>query len=465
MPVSNISPSELIENFSDLCVLIVEDDEIMRLSLEDRLRLEGIPVKVACDIAEANDLLKKGDIDMVVTDIRLPDGSGADLFYDISQFYPGLPVILMTAFGDVADAVELVKAGALDYLAKPFELQKFIEKIQRNLSRIQDQNLSADSLGLAGGTFRPGSGVLGKSTSMRRIERLVARLASVDSSVLITGESGVGKEVVASLLHHNSRRTNRPFIRVNCAALPQNLVESELFGHEKGAFTGAVQRHIGRFEQANGGTIFLDEIAEIPPETQVKLLRVLQEQVVDRVGGKEPIPLDVRIIAATQVDLEKAVNETRFRSDLYWRLNVIHVHIPALRDRSEDILFLARMFVEHHTSKMGLASKNLSGEAEAKLLAMPFPGNVRELRNILERAVALSDGPRIMAHDLLALDEEHEVSISTNTLKQSVENAERQAILQALIQNDWVIGQAADELSISRKNLWEKMKRYSIEKR
>ena len=453
-----------VVDLSDLCVLVVEDDEIMRLSLEDRLRLEGIPVRVACDVAGAHNQLEKGDVDMVVTDIRLPDGSGADLFYDISQHHPGIPVILMTAFGDVADAVALVKAGALDYLTKPFILQEFIEKIQRNLSRVHDQNLSAGSLGLDGKTFRPGSGVLGKSTSMRRIERLIARLSAVDSSVLITGESGVGKEVVASLLHHNSRRADKPLVRVNCAALPQNLVESELFGHEKGAFTGATQRHIGRFEQANSGSIFLDEIAEIPPETQVKLLRVLQEQVVDRVGGREPIPLDVRIIAATQVELDEAVKDGRFRSDLYWRLNVINVHIPALRDRREDILFLARMFVDRHAAGMKLPPKRLSAEAEAKLLSMPFPGNVRELRNILERAVALSDGPRIMALDLMPLDEDHEELASHHTLRESIESAERQAILHALIQCGWTIGQAADDLGISRKSLWEKMKRHGIEK-
>lgn len=449
---------------SDLCVLVVEDDEIMRLSLEDRLRLEGIPVRVACDVAGARNQLQQGDVDMVVTDIRLPDGSGADLFYDISQHYPGVPVILMTAFGDVADAVALVKAGALDYLAKPFDLKEFIKIIRRNLSRIEDQNLSAGSLGLGGETFRPGSGVLGKSSSMRRIERLVARLAGVDSSVLITGESGVGKEVVASLLHDNSRRADKPFIRVNCAALPQHLVESELFGHEKGSFTGAIQRHIGRFEQANTGSIFLDEIAEIPPETQVKLLRVLQEQVVDRVGGKEPVPLDVRIIAATQVELDQAVKDGRFRSDLYWRLNVINVHIPALRDRRDDILFLARMFVERHAADMNFPPKRLSAEAEVKLLSMPFPGNVRELRNILERAVVLSDGPRIMAHDLMSLNEDQDELASSHTLRESVESAERHAIHQALIQSGWTIGQAADELGISRKNLWEKMKRYGIEK-
>lgn len=449
---------------SDLCVLVIDDDEMMRMSLEDRLRLEGIPVRVAGDIAEAHLQLEKCDVDLVISDIRLPDGSGADLFYDISHHYPGIPVILMTAYGDVADAVSLVKAGAVDYLAKPFDLQEFIEKIRRNLSRIADTRLSADHLGHDEVEFRPGSGVLGKSKSMRRIERLIARLGNVDSSVLITGESGVGKEVVATLIHQNSRRTTEALVKVNCAALPANLVESELFGHEKGAFTGASQQHKGRFELAQNGTIFLDEIAEIPPETQVKLLRVLQEQTVERVGGEVSIPLDVRIIAATQVDLDEAVKEGGFRSDLFWRLNVIHVHIPPLRDRQEDILFLARHFSERHTAEMDLPPKSLSAEAEAKLLSMPFPGNVRELRNILERAVVFSDGPRIMAHDLMPFDEEFEQEDTPHTLKESLEAAEKIAILEALTLCNWTIGQAAKNLSISRKNLWEKMKRYGIDK-
>jgi len=458
------APIDEHQDYSQLSVLIVEDDEIIRVSLKDRLRLEGIPVRAVDDIAAARRELEKGDIDMVISDIRLPDGSGADLFEEISRHYPGTPVILMTAYAEVAAAVKLVKAGAADYLTKPFDMDSFIAKIQRHLTRIADTRLSVAFLDADSQSFRPGSGVIGKSMSMRRIERLVARLTAVDSSVLITGESGVGKEVVASLLHHNSRRTDKPFIRVNCAALPQNLVESELFGHEKGSFTGATQRHIGRFEQASTGSIFLDEIAEIPPETQVKLLRVLQEQAVDRVGGNEPVPLDVRIIAATQVDLDEAVKEGRFRSDLYWRLNVIHVHIPPLRDRSEDILYLSRMFVERHAARMGVPPKRLSGEAEAELLTMPFPGNVRELRNILERAVALSDGPHIMAHDLMAMDEGHDEPPPPHTLRDSVESAERQAIHQALVQCGWAIGLAADELGISRKNLWQKMKRYGIER-
>ncbi len=455
------------EDLSDLCVLVVEDDEIMRLSLEDRLRLEGITARTACDLAGARDQMDKGDVAMVITDIRLPDGSGAELFEDISRRDPGVPVILITAYGDISDAVTLVKAGALDYLTKPFDLTKFIAKVRRNLSQIADTHLSADSLGLIGETFIPGSGVLGKSPAMRRIERLVARLAEVNSSVLITGESGVGKEVVATLIHQNSQRASGPLIKVNCAALPPNLVESELFGHEKGSFTGATKRHIGRFERAQEGTIFLDEIAENSLDIQVKLLRILQERVLERVGSGDPIPLDVRIISATQVDLDEAVRNGRFRSDLYWRLNVIHVHIPPLRERSEDILYLARMFVQRHAAEMGNAVTGLSTEAEAELQLMKFPGNVRELKNILERAVALCDGPRLMAHDLLPLESEPDEASPARkspTLRESIAVAEYLTIQQTLVQNDWKIGRTASSLGISRKNLWEKMKRYGIEK-
>jgi DNA-binding NtrC family response regulator len=451
------------DDFVGLNVLLVEDDEIMRLSLEDRMRLENIPVQVADTLEGARSALEKGDIDMVVTDIWLPDGSGSELFDDISRHFPGTPVVLMTAFGDVSDAVALVKAGAVDYLTKPFDMKAFISTVRRNLSRIADMKMSAEPLGLHEDEFRPGSGVLGKSPAMRRIERLIARLESVDSSVLITGESGVGKEVVATLIHRNSNRTDKPLISVNCAALPASLVESELFGHEKGAFTGAAQRRIGRFEQAQYGTIFLDEIAETPPEIQVKLLRVLQERVLERVGGEQTISLDVRVIAATQVDLDHAVEEDHFRSDLFWRLNVIHIEIPPLRERPEDILYLSRIFVQQHAKDMGSRVVGLSADAEARLLSMPFPGNVRELKNTLERAVALCDGSRITAHDLSPIEandtDEPEQSL---TLKESVVLAERQAIRQALALHGGAIAKAAGALGISRKNMWEKMKRYGI---
>ncbi len=449
-------------DFTDYCVLLVEDDEIMRLSLEDRLRLEDIPVHSVGNITNARKELEKGDIDLVITDIRLPDGTGIELFADISNHFPGIPVILMTAFGDISDAVALVKAGALDYLTKPFDLTDFITKVRHHLSCIADTHLTMSNSDL-NSSFKAGSGRLGKSSAMRKIERLVARLSESDSSILLTGDSGVGKEVVATLIHSNSQRSDGPMIKVNCAALSSSLIESELFGHEKGAFTGAIQKRLGRFEQAQGGTIFLDEIAEVSPDIQVKLLRVLQEREIERVGGVEPISLDVRIIAATQVNLDEAINSNEFRSDLYWRLNVIHINIPPLRDRHEDIVYLARLFVGEQVAKTGSTIKGLSKEAEIQLQSMLFPGNVRELKNMIERAVALCDGPWIGSCDLLIQDSDMP-EISTTTLRESIEEAEQKAINNALAENDSKINQAAESLGISRKSLWEKMKRYKIDK-
>ncbi len=449
-------------DFSDYRLLLVEDDDIMRLSLEDRLQLENIPVCAVSDLSSARKALEKGNIDLVITDIRLPDGTGIDLFHEITGHYPGIPVILMTAYGDISDAVSLMKAGALEYLTKPFDISEFINLVERHLSRIADTHLTLDGNGDEN-SFKAGSGRLGKSASMRKIERLVARLSESDSSVLITGESGVGKEVVASLIHQNSLRSQGPMVKVNCAALSSSLIESELFGHEKGAFTGAVKQRIGRFEQAQGGTIFLDEIAEVSPDIQVKLLRVLQEREIERVGGVEPVTLDVRVIAATQMDLDESIKSHEFRSDLYWRLNVINVSIPPLRERREDIVYLARLFVKEQASTTGSKIKGLSKEAELQLQSMSFPGNVRELKNMIERAVALSDAPWIGPGELLIqYDNDHDVN--TTTLRQSIEDAEQKAILKALIENDHKINQAADALGISRKNLWEKMKRYDINK-
>ena len=450
------------KDYADFRILLVEDDAIMRMSLEDRLHLEGIPTTAVGDVASARSDLKRGDIDLVITDIRLPDGTGHELFDTITTRFPGTPVILMTAFGDIADAVNLVKAGALDYLTKPFDINDFISKVESHLARIADTRLVATDASDEDG-FKAGSGQLGKSPAMRRIERLIARLQESDSSVLITGESGVGKEVVATLIHHNSLRRQGPLVKVNCAALSPSLIESELFGHEKGAFTGATQQRIGRFEQAQRGTIFLDEIAEVSPEIQVKLLRVLQEREIERVGGIEPIKLDVRIIAATQVVLDESIERQQFRSDLYWRLNVIHIDVPPLRERTEDVLYLARQFVSEESVKTDNPVLGLTNEAEALLQSMSFPGNVRELKNIIERAVALCDAPWISPVELLP-EKAEDLEPGTSTLKESVEEAERQAISRALIDSDNKITQAAEALGISRKSLWEKMKRYSIDK-
>ncbi len=452
-------------SIGDLQVLLVEDDEIMRLSLEDRMHLEGLSTRSAATARDAARIIEDGDVDLVVTDIRLPDGSGREILDYAGTHIPGVPVILMTAYGSVAEAVALVRGGASDYLTKPFETVDFISRIKSTLARIAEARAALKFKHLEDDGVLAGQGSLGISPAMRRIEHLVARLAEVDSSVLITGESGVGKEVLARLLHDNSRRAEGPLVCVSCAAIPESLLESELFGHERGAFTGAERRRIGRFEQADGGTLFLDEVAEMPPSAQVKLLRVLQEREVERLGGDKAIPVDVRILAATQVSLDATVDEGRFRSDLFWRLNVIHIEIPPLRERRPDILHLANRFIAWHAKEMGKAIDGLSADAESALVKMPFPGNVRELRNLMERAVALSE-KRLIEPSLFSPvcgpSAPRVGPKPLTTLKDAVENAERTAILKALRDCDWVIGRTADALAISRKNLWEKMRRYGI---
>ena len=447
------------------CVLVVEDDQIMRVSLEDRLQMEGFDTIAAADFSTARDALGERGFDLVATDIRLPDGDGRDLFEAVCRLHPGTPVMLMTAYISVEDAVALTKAGAADYLTKPFDLDSFVRKARRAVERSRDRH-TAPLVAADGSAAMPGSGTLGRSPQMRRIEEITARIRDIDSAVLLTGESGVGKEVVARFIHRNSTRADGPFVAVNCAALPSGLVGSELFGVEKGAFAGAEERRAGRFEQAQGGTIFLDEIAEVPDATQLKLLRILEDHRVERLGGTGPIELDVRVMASTQVDLEAEVARGTFRSDLFWRLNVLRIKVPPLRERRDDILFLARLFVSEQAGRMHRPVEGLSAASEERLLRIDFPGNVRQLRNMIERAVALAAGPRIQVLDLSADEfpaaEKGAEADAPMTLKANVESAERAAIRRALDEADGTLHLAAENLGVSRKTLWEKMRRYEI---
>ena len=446
-------------------VLIVDDDQIIRVTLEDRLQMDGFQTTTAADFATARKLLAERCFDIVATDIRLPDGDGRDLFEAVCRIHPGTPVILMTGFISVEDAVALTKAGAADYLTKPFDLDEFVAKAQRAVERMSD--LRAAPLEGPDGTMAlPGTGVLGRSPALHRIEEIAARIRDVDSTVLVTGESGVGKEVVARFIHRNSARAGGPFVPVNLAGLPGQLVAGDLFGVEKGAFPGADERRAGKFEQAQGGTLFLDEIAEVPPETQLMLLRVLQERRVEPLGGGRPVELDVRVIAASQADLEEEVAAGRFRTDLFWRLNVLRFEVPPLRERPEDILFLARRFVAEHAARVHRHVVGLSAAAEDHLLRFPFPGNVRQLRNMVERAVVMAAGPRIQDFELFAEEqplkpEEPAPDLPLN-LKANVESAERAAIERALSEAGGVLHLAAEHLGVSRKTLWEKMRRYHI---
>ena len=375
-------------------ILVVDDEASMRELLSIMLRKEGFEVAVAESRARAAEVLAKGPVDMVITDIRLPDGDGIEILRHVKAVLPEIVVIMMTAYGSTQTAVAALKLGAHDYLTKPFDVEelKIVVRGALEKSQLQEENR------LLKAEFRSQHGLdrmVGVSPVMAALFDLVRTIARTSSTVLITGESGTGKELVAKAIHSLSPRRDAPFVSVNCGALPETLLESELFGHVKGAFTDAHQNKRGLFEAAHRGTLFLDEVGETPPSMQVKLLRVLQEKKVRRVGGTEESEVDVRVVAATNRPLDALVTEKRLREDLYYRLNVIPVYIPALRERREDIPLLAQHFLERFRREMGSVVTKISPEAMARLEGYGWPGNVRELENVVERAVALETTPEV----------------------------------------------------------------------
>ena len=366
-------------------VLIVEDDQALREALADTLALAGFEYLEAADGLQALERLKQSAVDVVVSDVNMPGLDGHGLLARLQQSHPCLPVVLITAFGQVHKAVEAIRAGAVDYLMKPFEPEQLIETLRRHA-------------GVAGvSAFEP---PIAEDASSRQLLQLARRVAETDSTVLITGESGTGKEVLAQYIHQHSARRDQPFVAINCAAIPENMLEATLFGHEKGAFTGAYSSHAGKFEQANGGTLLLDEISEMDLGLQAKLLRVLQEQEVERIGGRKPIQLDVRVLATSNRALEAHVGDGKFREDLYYRLNVFPLQWLPLRERPGDVLPLAERLLAKHCSKMHRPPASLCNEARAMLLAHGWPGNVRELDNVMQRALILQTGARVLASDL-----------------------------------------------------------------
>jgi two-component system response regulator AtoC len=441
-------------------VLLIEDERLMRVTLEDALKSAGYDVLSFGTGAEALKALKNYSFDIAVTDIRLPDIDGFDILQEITRTKDS-QVIVMTAFGTIKDAVEAMKLGAFDYITKPFALDEFLLLVERALEvkRLREENIR-----LRKDVIRCYSSpnIIGESDGMKRVFSLVEKLSGSDATVLILGESGTGKELVATTVHYQSRRRDRPLIKVNCAALPEGLIESELFGHEKGAFTGAVKRKPGRFELANSGTIFLDEIGDLPPSTQAKILRVIQERQFERVGGTATVMVDVRIIAATNKDLAEEVRKGRFREDLYYRLNVIPIQLPPLRERKEDIPYLVEFFSEKYRVKL---SKNVrfSKDAVNTLLAYDYPGNVRELENIVERCVTLSPSEVIDKDELPSLTISEKRSEKRLSLSDVAAEAEKNHIITVLKSTQGNKTKAAEILGISRKNLWEKMNAYGIE--
>ncbi|MBL6080764.1 sigma-54-dependent Fis family transcriptional regulator [Belnapia sp. T18] len=429
-------------------ILLVEDDAVMGGTLAQRLRLEGYSVEWAHGAVEAAAALARRVPDLLLSDLRLPDGSGEELFLAYRERLAGTPALLMTAYAGIDQAIRLLKAGADDFLVKPVETADLLGRIEALLAR----KLVA-----------PEDAVLGPSAAIRRVEAVLRRAASSDSTSLLLGETGTGKEVAARLLHALSPRARLPFVAVNCAAIPADLLESEVFGHERGAFTGATSRREGYAERAGGGTLFLDEVAELPPQLQAKLLRLLEAREFTRVGGNAVLPFKARTIAATNVDLDARVRDGRFREDLLYRLDVIRVEIPPLRARPEDVVHLARHFLE---SASGRSPRPLRGFDEQAVKAMEthaWPGNARELRNRVDRAVALADDPWIGAADLFP---DRRGATATEdaaaTLAEVLVAAERRAVASALEVTGWDVGAAAARLGVGRSTLFEKVRRLGL---
>lgn len=446
-------------------VLLIEDDALYSQLLGAMIGEWGYTVHVARSGEEGLEQLAARVFDAVVTDIRLPGITGEEVLRRARTDTPDLPVILITGHGSVKAAVEAMQQGAFHYLLKPAdpnELRVVLARAIEDAALRRENRFLRSAIPVEGA---PGRRLLGQGPAMQAVFDLMARVARTDSTVLITGETGAGKELVARTLHCMSRRSDRLFVACNCAALHANLLESELFGHERGAFTGAVAQRRGRFEEADGGTLFLDEIAETSREFQAKLLRVLQEGEFERVGGNQTLRSDARIMASTNRDLAAAVRAGSFREDLYYRLRVVPLHVPPLRERPEDILPLARHFLRHYAAEYASAARELAPAAEAYLLAQPWQGNVRELQHTLERAVVLARGPVLEAADLAVPPAAGApAATADDTLQHRLDDATREHVLRVLDQAGWRKQLAADRLGIDRVTLYRLLKKYSLEK-
>ncbi|RJP61218.1 MAG: sigma-54-dependent Fis family transcriptional regulator [Candidatus Auribacter fodinae] len=445
-------------------VLIVDDEILMRRFLEETLERLGITVDSAKNGFDAIDLLEDTEYDMVFTDINMPQMNGIEVLKRVKGQYPAAEVIVMTAYGTIETAVEAMKVGAFDYILKPFsidQIELILKKVQERKRLINENTYLKKELN---DKYRFND-VIGTSGCFQQILDTVETVAASRATVLIQGESGTGKEMIAHAVHKASDRANGPFIRLNCAAMPENLMESELFGHEKGAFTGAHNKRLGRFELANGGTILLDEISEIPPSLQAKLLRVIQEREFERVGGEKSIKVDVRIIATTNRNLIQAVRAGEFREDLYYRLNVVPIVLPPLRERPDDIEELAQYFVDKYCKENGVPSFNLKQAVLDKLKSYSWPGNVRELENVIERSVVMRRDTIIMPDEIgtgetLATTYSHDKQQAGVQVGTTVREMEKMLIFETLKSNCWNKTRTADVLQISIRTLRNKLNEY-----
>lgn len=453
-------------------LLVVDDEESIREFLEIMLKKEGYEVTLAEDGAKAKDILTKKSFDMIVSDLQMPNMTGIELLKHVKESYPETVFMMITAFGTTETAVEAMKMGAYDYLTKPFKIDEVRLNIQNAL---RSKNLEVENKVLKKELVKEYSfqSIVGNSQAMHQIFDLIKRVSQAPTNVLITGESGTGKEVVAKAIHYNGPLKDKPFVTINCGAIPENLMESEMFGHKKGSFTGAVVDKAGLFEVADGGTLFLDEVGELPITIQVKLLRAIQERVIRRVGATEDQKVDVRIIAATNRNLEEMVQKGTFRQDLFYRLNVINIKTPALRERRDDIPLLANHFLKKYNERL---SKNISGisqEAMEILKGYDYPGNVRELENLIERTVALEAGATILPESLppmvntpsgrkMASSNEIEVSADGLDLDKVMGQIEKELLIKAIHTAGGVKKKAAKLLHISFRSMRYRIEKYNL---
>lgn len=453
-------------------ILVVDDEESIREFLEIMLKKEGYEVSCVEDGQQALDFLKKKSVDMVISDLQMPNVTGIELLEQVKQQYPDMLFMMITAFGTTETAVEAMKLGAYDYITKPFK----IDEVRINIANaLRSQNLEVENRVLKKELKQEYSfqNLVGNSEPMHRIYEMVKRVSQTPTNILVTGESGTGKEMIAKAIHYNGPLKDRPFVTVNCGAIPESLMESEMFGHKKGSFTGAVADKAGLFEVADGGSLFLDEVGELPVTIQVKLLRAIQERVIRRVGGTEDQKVEVRIIAATNRNLSEMVDTGDFRQDLFYRLNVINIESPPLRERREDIPLLAGHFLRKYNDRLGKVVNGISDEAMEKLAKYDYPGNVRELENVIERTVALEGGATILPESLppfvntaqgRKLASSHEIEITEDgiDLDQVIGQIEKELLVKAIHMSDGVKKRAAKLLKITFRSMRYRCEKYNL---
>ena len=448
-------------------ILLVDDDSRIRRALRGVLEDEGHGVDEASDAGQALAALERRAFDAVLLDVNMPGTSGLDALVTIRELAPSTGVIMISGEGTITAAVQALKRGAFDFIEKPVDPEHLL-RVLAQAAQLTELRRAAPAGGAAAdhGTSDPAAiGMIGSSPAMAALIADIRRVAPSQAKVLITGENGVGKDLVAEAIHRLSKRADQPFVKLNCAAIPRDLVESELFGHEKGAFTGALQRKVGRLERADHGTLFLDEIGDLSAESQAKLLRAIETGEVDRIGATETIRVDVRILSATNKELEEAMESGDFRRDLFYRLNGVPLHVPPLRERAGDIPALAAHFLGKACASEDRAAKRLTPEALALLAEYRWPGNVRELRNLMERAAILVEGEEVGAEDLASWLEAAGPSEESSGLRGEIERREAEAIRKSLEQAGWNVTQAAAGLGIDRTNLHRKMRKYGIARR